>query len=101
MNIVNIQDSEPFHFDVTRKHRKFVEFLFMGTPVVSVFPFVDETLHIGKGDAIVPAGVAWFVREAGIGEFVMRKGKSIIRFGIFWKRLSGDMMRGERTRERS
>ena len=81
MDRVNIQNPEPFHFDVTRKHWKFVEFTFMGAPVVSVFLFVDETLHIGKGDAIVLAGVAYFIREAGIGEFLTKKGKSIIGYG--------------------
>ena len=53
----------------------------MGAPVVAVFPFVDETLHIRERDAIIPASVAQIVRKAGVGEFAVKEGKGIIRYG--------------------
>jgi hypothetical protein len=81
MDIVNIQDPKPFHFDVTGKHWKFIEFAFMRAPVVAVFPFVDQTFHIGEGDAIVPADVVQFIREAGVGKFAMQEGNSVVRYG--------------------
>ena len=98
IDIVNLQNPEPFHLDATRKHRKFVELMFMGAPIVSVFPFADETLHTGKGDAIVPAGVAQFVRKAGIGEFLTKKGKSIIGYGNLEAGLRGHAARRKSER---
>ena len=99
MDIVNIQDSEPFHFNVTSEHWKFVEFAFMGAPVVAVSPFVDETFHIGERDAIVPTCVAQFVWEAGIGEFATKEGKSIVGNGDLEAGFRGHDARRKSERE--
>ncbi len=58
MYIVDVQGPEPFHFDVSGEHWKLIEFVFMRTPVVAVFPFVDQTFHIRERDAAIPANVA-------------------------------------------
>ena len=99
MDIVNIQNSEPFHFNVPSKHWKFVEFAFVGAPVVAVFPFVDEAFDIGKRDTIFPTGVAQFVREAGIGEFAMKEGESIIGHGNLKAGFRGHDARRKSERE--
>ncbi len=78
MDIMNIQDPKPFHFDVAGEHWKFVKFPFMVTPVVAFFPLVDQTFHVGERGAIVPASIAYFVGKVCVGKFAMKEGKSVI-----------------------
>ena len=78
MDIMNIQDPKPFHFDVPGEHWKFVKFPFMVTPVVAFFPLVDQTFHVGERGAIVPASIAYFVGKVYVGKFAMKEGKSVI-----------------------
>ena len=99
MDIMDIQDSELLHFDVTGKHRKFVEFAFMGAPVVAISPFVDETFDIGERDTIVPAGVTQFVWEAGICKFAMKEGESVVGNGNLEAGFRGHDARRKSERE--
>ena len=81
MYIMNIESPKPFHFDVTGEHWKFIELAFMRAPVIVVPPFVNESFHIGWGSAGVPASVAYFVGEMGVGEFATKEGNSVIWHG--------------------
>jgi hypothetical protein len=83
MDIVDVQYPKPFHLDVTGEHWKLIEIAFMRAPVVAVFPFVDQTLHIGERGAIVPASIAELVREADVGKLAMKESKSVIRYRDF------------------
>jgi hypothetical protein len=81
MDIMDIQGSKPFHTNVTGEHWEFVKFAFVGTPVVAIFPLVDQAFYIRERDAIVPAGIVQLIRKAGIGKFAVKEGECIIWHG--------------------
>ena len=93
MNIMDIQRPKSFDFDVTREHWKLVEFALVNTPVVAVVPLVGQTFQVGERDAVVPAGIVYFVREAGIGKFATKESKSIIWYGNLEGRFRGHIVR--------
>jgi hypothetical protein len=78
MDIMNIQRPEPFDLDVAREPRELVEFALVGAPVVAVLPLVDQTFQVGERDAVVPAGIVYFIRKAGLRKLAAKEGKSII-----------------------
>jgi len=78
---MDIQRPKTLHLDVAGEHRKFVEFAFVRTPVVVVFPLADKTLHVSKGSTIVPAGVAQFIWKADVGESSTKEGDSVVWHG--------------------
>jgi len=81
MDIMNIQHSESFDFDIAREHWKLVEFALVSTPVVAVLPLVGQTFQVGERDAVVPPGIVYFIRKAGIGKLAAKESESIIWYG--------------------
>ena len=93
MDIMNIQHPKSFDFDVAREHGKLVEFALVSTPVVAVLPLVDQTFQVGERDAVVPACIVYFIREAGIGKFATKESKSIIWYGNLEGGFRGSVVR--------
>jgi hypothetical protein len=81
MDIMDTQGPKPFHFNVTGEHWEFVKFALVGTPVVAVFPLVDQASHVRERDAVVPAGIVQFIRKASVGKFAVKEGECIIWHG--------------------
>jgi hypothetical protein len=78
MDIMNIQRPKSFDFNVARKHWELVEFALVGAPVVAILPLVDQTFQVGERDTVVPTGIVYFIRKAGIRKLAAKEGESII-----------------------
>ena len=71
VNVMDIERAKPFDIDVSCKLRIGVESCFVFSPVIAVFPAVDEKFQVGEGGSIGPSCFVELVGEGGKGELLL------------------------------
>ena len=80
VNVMDVERAKPFDIDVLCKLRKLgVESCFVFSPVISVFPAVDETFQVGEGDSVGPSCFVELIGEGGKGELLLEEGYLRVR----------------------
>ena len=75
VNVMNIERVKSFNIDVSCKLGKLsVESRFVFSPVISVFPAVDETFQIGQGSSVGPSCIVGLIGEGGKGKLLLEEG---------------------------
>ena len=78
---VDVESPEAIYFDGGFVVREFIDLGFCFSPVVILFPILDQTFDVRQWSSIVPASFVELVRKSGVCELLRKSLEVLIRDG--------------------